>query len=217
MNQMGLPLDWPADEDAAEFIVTESNRAAVDHLDRWGSWPVRTALLTGPRKSGRSLLGRIFAAKTGAHLIDDVEIKPELLLFHAWNAAQETGRPLLLVAGSAPPEWAIRLPDLKSRIGATPVLRIGDPDEQLAALLIERLLARRGLSCPRDVAAYAAGQIARTHVAILRAADAIDEASLSQKRAITLPFVRDVLRARRLVDMGDGSHGEEAHGLAQPG
>ena len=49
-------------------------------------------LLTGPRKSGRSLLGRIFVRKTGGRLFDNAEEHDEEALFHAWNEAQETAQ-----------------------------------------------------------------------------------------------------------------------------
>ena len=65
-------------------------------------------LLTGPRKSGRSLLGRIFVRKTGGRLFDDAEEHDEEALFHAWNDAQARRRPLLIVADAPPPRWAGR-------------------------------------------------------------------------------------------------------------
>ena len=103
MSQIALPFDWPAPEDSDSFIVTAANRNAVDGIDRSSSWPVRAAILTGPRKSGRSLLGRIFAAKTGGTLIDDGEQHRETEIFHRWNTAQEERKPLLIVAMSPPP------------------------------------------------------------------------------------------------------------------
>ena len=62
MSQLALPLDWRQWNEPLSFIVGEANRLAVRYLDRPAIWPVRTALLVGPRKSGKSLLGREFAA-----------------------------------------------------------------------------------------------------------------------------------------------------------
>jgi hypothetical protein len=121
VSQIALPFDWPAPENADNFIVTAANRAAVDGVDSPARWPVRAAILTGPRKSGRSLLGRIFAAKTGGTLIDDGELHKEADVFHRWNIAQEERRPLLIVALSPPPIWKVRLADLSSRLAATPI------------------------------------------------------------------------------------------------
>ena len=180
MNQFGLPFDWPAEEETSDFIVTEANHAAVRHLESPGSWPVRVALLTGPRKSGKSLLGRIFAARTQANVIDDADQRPEDMVFHAWNSAQESRTRLLLIAENAPPIWAVRLPDLRSRLQATPVLTISAPDVPLAEALLVKLLAKRGLALMADSAAYAAARLERSYIALERAADAIDAASLSQ-------------------------------------
>lgn len=200
MSQFGLPFDWPAEEDQSDFIVTAANDVAVRHLDRWGSWPVRVSLLTGPRKSGKSLLGRIFAARSGGRLIDNADTRPEDELFHAWNVAQETRVPLLLVSENAPPQWEVRLPDLRSRLQATPIAIIDQPDRPLIELLLTKLLAKRGLAVTPDVAAFISARLERSYVSIFRAADLIDEASLSQRRAITIPFVRDALMHGGLID-----------------
>ncbi len=199
MSQIALPFDWPAPEDAESFIVTSANRLAVDGVDRPGSWPVRAAILTGPRKSGRSLLGRIFAAKTGGTLIDDAELHAEASIFHRWNIAQEERRPLLIVALSPPPVWKVRLPDLASRLSATPIFTLEEPDDMLSRMLLEKLFARRGLQITPDTIAYIASRIERSYVALMRIVDAIDTVALSQHRAVTTRLARSVLVEQHLI------------------
>jgi hypothetical protein len=203
MSQIALPFDWPAPEDAESFIVTAANRTAVDGIDRPGSWPVRAAILTGPRKSGRSLLGRIFAAKTGGTLIDDAEQHRESDLFHRWNLAQEERKPLLLIALSPPPIWKVRLPDLASRLSATPVFTIEEPDDLLAKMLLEKQFARRGLQITPETTAYIASRIERSYVALMRVVDAIDTVALSQHRAVTTRLARAVLEEQHLMGETD--------------
>lgn len=200
MNQFGLPFDWPTQEDASDFIITTANAHVVRHLEHWGSWPVRATLLIGPRKSGRSLLGRVFCARFHGRVFDDADQRSETEAFHAWNAAQEGGVPLLMVAEQAPPAWAVRLPDLRSRLAATPVVRIDNPDLVLAEALLVKNLGKRGLILLPDIAAYVAQRIERSYVAIDRAADVIDAASLSQKRGISLPLVKQALAEAGLLD-----------------
>ena len=194
MNQIALPFDWPAPEDSDAFIVTAANRSAVDGIDRPGSWPVRAAILTGPRKSGRSLLGRIFAAKTGGTLIDDAELHREADIFHRWNEAQEARRPLLIVALSPPPVWKVKLPDLASRLTATPVFTLGAPDDVLTAMLLEKLLGQRGMQATPSVVKYINARIERSYIALMRIVDALDSAALSQHRAVTIKLARVVLQ-----------------------
>src|SRR3954467_2396540 len=136
LAQIALPLDWPVADADEDFLISDSNRAAFEHLKRWSTWPVMATLLTGPRKSGRSLLGRIFVRKPGGRLFDNAEEHDEEALFHAWNQAQETRRPLLLIADEPPPFWRIELPDLRSRLAATPHVAIAEPDDRLLGDLI---------------------------------------------------------------------------------
>jgi chromosomal replication initiation ATPase DnaA len=193
MNQIALPLDWPAEEQRESFIVGASNEAAVRRIEAFGTWPVATMILTGPRKSGRSLFGRIFAQRAGAVLIDDAETRDETMIFHAWNDAQARRQPLLLVADSAPPVWHVGLADLRSRLTATPVVRFGDPDEGLIADLITHLLERRGIMVTPELVAYLTPRVERSHHAVLTLVDRLDAASLSRRRPITVPLAREVL------------------------
>jgi hypothetical protein len=200
VDQIGLPFDWPAAEQSDSFIVTDANRGAVDGIDAYARWPVRAAILTGPRKSGRSLLGRIFAAKTGGTLIDDGEMHREADIFHRWNLAQEERRPLLIIALQTPPEWKIRLPDLASRLAATPMFSIADPDDQLCSLLLEKQFNQRGLHVSVETLRYITSRLERSYVALMRVVDMLDSASLSRKRSVTTALVRDVLAEMGIVE-----------------
>jgi hypothetical protein len=193
MTQIGLPFDWPADDDTSDFLVSATNSDAIKHLNSWTRWPVRASVLSGPRKSGKSLLGRIFAARSGGVLIDNADEKPDDMLFHAWNIAQENNQPLLMIGNAPPQVWAIRLPDLKSRLGATPHVSIGMIDDDLGPILLSHLLSKRGLVIAPDAAHYVITRIDRSYVAILSVVDVLDSAALAQKRAITIPFARETL------------------------
>jgi len=193
MSQTALPFAWPAPEDERDFFITDANRAAARHLQHWSLWPVMATVLLGPRKSGRSLLGRLFVAKSGGRLIDNAETEDEEALFHAWNAAQAERRPLLMIAAHPPAEWSIRLPDLRSRLLATPIAAIADPDPELIGLLIEKLLTGRGLNAPPEVVRYLVPRVERTYADIGRLVDAIDEIALEKRQGITVPLARTAL------------------------
>jgi hypothetical protein len=200
VNQAALPFDWPAGADERDYIVSEANEPLIRHFEHWSLWPVMATLLTGPRKSGRSLLGRIFAAKTGGELIDQAERQDEEALFHAWNRAQERRRPLILIADDGPPAWRIRLPDLKSRIAATPRVTIAEPDDMLAAQLIEKICHARGLAAPPELVRYLVPRIERSYLGIHRAVDALDELALQKRQRLTVPLARQALEAMGVID-----------------
>lgn len=200
MSQIALPLDWPAAESSDAFIVTPSNEAAVRRVDAFGTWPVSAMLLTGPRKSGRSLFGRIFLNNARGTVIDDAERQSEAVIFHAWNDAQATRRPLLIIADAPPPSWPIALADLRSRLSATPQVAFGDPDEALAGRLIARLLERRGIAASPELIAYLVPRVERSHRAIIDLVDRLDMTSLARHRPLTVPLAREVLDGLRALE-----------------
>ncbi len=130
MRQIALPLSTASDS-PPRIVVGTANAGVVDALLEPGQWPFRTAIVSGPPRSGKSLLARWFAASGAGDAIDDAQAMDEDALFHRWNRAQESGRPLLIVAndrfapgpGGGPGEgaaarWRVTLPDLSSRLGA---------------------------------------------------------------------------------------------------
>lgn len=204
MSQLRLPLGLP-EASETEFIVGDSNARAVRQLEHWAAWPVMAALLIGPRKSGRSLLARIFAAKSGGTILDDAERLREPDIFHAWNRAQQERHPLLIVADSAPPQWNVGLPDLRSRLAASPLLEIGPPDDELIPRLLERAFAKHLIHAKPEVVAWIAKRIERSHVAILRVADALEPEAGAR---LSIPVVRSTLAAAGLINHQD-EHGAQ--------
>jgi hypothetical protein len=200
MNQIALPFAWPAADDERDFIISDSNRVAIRHLEHWSLWPVMATVLIGPRKSGRSLIGRIFAAKSGGRFIDAAEKQDEEMLFHAWNAAQENRSPLLMIADVAPPQWRLRLPDLRSRLLATPLIVFAEPDADLTGPLIEKLLTARGVYAPPEVVRYLVPRVERSYIGIGRVVDAIDEIALEKRQRITVPIARSALAMVGVID-----------------
>ncbi|HEU0134911.1 MAG TPA: DnaA/Hda family protein [Allosphingosinicella sp.] len=199
MPQIALPLDWPVADRDEDFLISESNRAAFDHLKRWSLWPVMATLVTGPRKSGRSLLGRLFVRKTGGRLFDTAEDHDEEAIFHAWNEAQLSRRPLLIVADSPPPQWQVELPDLRSRLAATPHIAIGPPDDTLIGDLIVKLLGDRGIAVPPEVPAFIVPRIERSYVAVQQVVAALDRAALSHHRRMTVTMARRALSESGMI------------------
>ena len=192
MSQIALPLEARNQGDPSRIVVGNANAHVVDALSDPSSWPFRTAVLTGPARSGKSLLGRWLAGQ-GVQVIDGVDAQDETKVFHRWNAAQESGEPLLLIADSQP--WEITLPDLRSRMGGSLQLEIGEPDDAMAAQLIEAIAAQRGLSLGSGAADYLVPRMERSFAAIERLVVAIDRISLERQVPATMSVWRDALEA----------------------
>ncbi len=200
MNQLPLPLDRPAGAREDRFLIGEGNSRAVHILEHWATWPVMAAIITGPRKSGRSLLARTMVARSGGTMIDEADRQSETALFHAWNSAQAERRPLFLVADDAPPVWAVKLPDLRSRLNASPVARIEQPDDALAADILCQFFDRHELVAVPDVVAWVMRRIERSYLSILRTGEALEEdASRRRNRRLSIPAARATLTASGLL------------------
>jgi hypothetical protein len=198
-DQIALPLDWPQTEGDARFIVTPANRDAFEHFRKFSMWPVKATILTGPRRSGRTLLARSFVERVGGRLFDEAEQRNEEELFHAWNDAQDTGRALIMVADEVPPAWAPRLPDLKTRLAVTPIARIGHPDDELFAALIQLQFADRGLHIPGEALRFMSERLHRDYWTVERAVEAVDRYAIAERARLSLPTIRRALIDARMI------------------
>jgi hypothetical protein len=194
MTQIVLPLSRVV-AGPARIVLGEGNAHVAEALAHPERWPFRTAVLTGPPRSGKSLFGRWFAESGQGDAIDDAQALDEAELFHHWNRAQEQGRPLLVIAGEPP--WEIVLPDLRSRLGAALQLAIGPPDDTQAAALIVGLSQERGLPLGEDAAGYLVPRAERSYLQLERLVEAIDRLSLERKVPPTLAIWRAALEAVR--------------------
>ncbi len=192
-SQIALPLSPAGSGEPASIVIGSSNRAVAEALGAPENWPFRTAILHGPPRSGKSLFARWFAGHHPDAVMDDVVTFDETEIFHRWNRAQESGLPLLLVAGGE--RWDITLPDLRSRMGAALQLRIGPPDDALAADLMLSHAAQRGLALGEGAPAYLVPRMERSYAAIEKIVAEIDRLSLERQVPATLSVWRDALEA----------------------
>jgi hypothetical protein len=201
-SQIALPLS--ARGAAQRIVVGEANAGVVEALQHPERWPFHVAVLTGPSRSGKSLLARWAAGLHGDSLevIDDAHRMDETALFHRWNAVQQGGThakqdgacgALLIVAGVE--GWRITLPDLASRIGGSLQLAIGAPDDAMAADLILAQAEARGLSLPEGAADYLVPRTTRSFAAIETLVATIDRISLERQSPATMSVWRAALEA----------------------
>ena len=224
-GQLTLDLGHRPAMDMADFLVAESNQAAVEWLDRWPDWPGPALAIHGPGGCGKSHLTRVWAARSDALLlgadalaeadlsalptdrpavaVDDADktagAAAEEALLHVYNLVREGEGHLLLTGHAAPARWTLSLPDLTSRLKTIPVVAVADPDDPLLAAVLVKLFADRQLAVGAEVIAYLVARMERSLAAARGLVAAIDAASLAQRRPVTVPLVRAVL-----AELGQG-------------
>ena len=133
-----------------------------------------------------------------AVLVDDVEAwlghtGAERELYGIYNELVRAGARLVFTASRSPRECEFTLPDLASRLCAAECYELARlADEDKLPLLINAA-QDRGLRLSEDVVRYLLTRVSRDQKALLDTLSRLDHASLTQKRGITVPFVKQVL------------------------
>jgi len=218
MTQFVLDLGHRPALGEADFLVAPSNQQAIQWLDQWPRWPAPALTIHGPAGCGKTHLARVFAARSGAPVIaaetlataevparlgaareavvDDADRAGAEALLHLYNVVAERQGHLLLTAETPPARWPGLLPDLRSRLAASPAVAVGMPDEALLAALLVKLFADRQVAVADDVVLFLSRHIERSFEAARRTVAALDAAALSQQRSITIPLARATLGLR---------------------
>lgn len=194
--QPALPLAYRPRLGPVDFCVSTSNRRAVDWLADPKLWPIPCCVLVGAAGSGKSHLAGLFAARHAGRVIDDADHQADgEALFHAWNGATSAA-PLLMTARRLPKFWAHRLPDLASRLGATPLVQIDDPDDALIAAVLEKRFSDIGVRVAPEVIAYLVARIERSYAEAGAVVARLDALALADRRDITVPLARELLEGQ---------------------
>jgi len=214
-----IPLELPhrAAMGAADFLVAACNREAVAWLDRWPDWPATALVIHGAEGCGKTHLTNVWRAQSGAVPVDSSNLTtdsvPRLLgdasasfmeqaddgfdeeaLLHLYNLLAERGGHLLLTARGPASGWGIALPDLSSRLATAIDVTVGPPDDELIAGVLVKHFADRQVRVDPAVVGFLLARMERSFAAARRVVAALDAAGLAEKRPITVPLAREVLR-----------------------
>ncbi|MBO6781979.1 MAG: DNA replication protein [Alphaproteobacteria bacterium] len=224
-QQLILDLGHRTARGRSDFLVSACNAEAVEWVDRWPDWPTRALVIWGPAGAGKTHLGHVWCASSGALnvdaatvlgedaatlrdrnaniFVDDAEALSgdaagEEALLHLYNYLLETDGGLLIAARRPPAHWHVDLADLSSRLNALPAAGIAAPDDELLAALLVKQFQDRQVRVGGDVVSYLIARMERSFAAVTRTVAAVDAAALERQRPVTVPLVREVLE-----DFGD--------------
>jgi DnaA regulatory inactivator Hda len=114
-------------------------------------------------------------------------------MFHFYNLVKEKGVDLLLCSLQPPTQWAVNLPDLRSRLTTILSVAVNPPDDEALKAVLFKLCSERGMILSGDVGAYILRRVERSFDRIRSLVATLDHHTLSQHRQLTLGLVREVL------------------------
>ena len=215
-RQLALDLPHRPALGAEDFLLSDSNRAAVALIDQWPQWPHPVVVLSGPAGSGKTHLAHVWQRQSGAALwaagsltdeavlarpdtacviVEDVDrgIGDQRAMFHLINLAREHRFQILVTARTDPGDWDLTLPDLRSRLRQATLARIEAPDDALLRAVLVKLFADRQLSIDPQVVSQIALRMERSMAAALRLVAEIDKRALETQRRVSRGLVAQVL------------------------
>ncbi|MSU91364.1 chromosomal replication initiator DnaA [Rhodobacteraceae bacterium 2CG4] len=188
------------------FLVSSANAAALAAIDAWERWPGGKQALVGAAGTGKTHLAHVWAESAGALVVPAAAPGPDALdarllavedvgriagdraaeerLFHIHNAVLARGGRLLLTGRAPPSRWPLVLPDLASRVAAAGVARLDPPDEALMAGVLLKLFADRHIRPRPGLIGWLVPRLERSFAAAEAAVARLDQAALSQNRAV---------------------------------
>jgi chromosomal replication initiation ATPase DnaA len=205
---------------AEDLLISQSNHAAADVIDRWPNWPQPTVLVVAPPRAGKTHLANVWRLKSGASrleacalreadmeaaasgsaiLVEDLQagIGDERVLFHLLNAVREHRLSMLLTSRVPSGELDVRLPDLRSRLRALPFVTIEPPDEALLKAVLVKHFVDRQLVVEPHVIGYVATHMERSMEAAATIVGEIDKAAMASHRKVTRALAAEILARQR--------------------
>ena len=194
-----------------DYFVSNSN--ALAHQVLLNNYnPEKYIYLKGPSKSGKTHLGKLWQKINNSvvfnHNIYDYIISQnnnifidnfildlnEEKLFHVINHCYNNNLKILVTSELYTSEHQFKLTDLSSRLKSFHFVEIFDPDDELMNHLLNKLLHDRQITINNDeIFSYITKRINRTYLDIYNFVERIDHLSLSKKRQITIPLIKELL------------------------
>lgn len=124
--------------------------------------------------------------------IECLSLKQQQNLFNFYNHQAHTSHQLILSSSVIPSELT-GLNDLKTRLALAVNFSLERLSDATKKRIIQRKMAVRNLIITDQIYGYLFAHYSRDLAVLLGAIEALDTASLQQKHAITLPFVKRIL------------------------
>ena len=202
MAQIPLNLRPEYEPDFSNFFVSDANQTAVNILKSPGRWTSPILLLLGPVGAGKTHLGLAWQKQAQGEFLDDAHSLDETRLFNSFNRALSgESKGLLLASQYSPLNWNIDLPDLKSRLAATPIINLVEHDEGSLEPILRSFFSHMGREVRADVVSYILKHSDRSVDFLREFVQELDIAAGEKKADLTKAFVAKYLKQRSELNL----------------
>jgi DnaA family protein len=125
---------------------------------------------------------------------DTLESEAQISLFTLYNRMRESGG-FLLVSGQAAPAHLQLREDLRTRLGWGLVYQVNGLNDEEKSQALERYALGRGFILPPEVTQYLLRHGRRDLPGLLSVVEAMDRYCLRQKRAASVPLLKEVMQS----------------------
>ena len=124
-------------------------------------------------------------------------------MFNLYNMYRDEGGCILFTSREAPARINFTLADLRSRMNIVPSIEIKEPDDNLLSALMVKLFMDRQINVSPEIIKYIVSNMQRSFSYAKKLVEEIDNISLAQKRAITIPIVKEAIENLSNNKQGD--------------
>ena len=124
------------------------------------------------------------------HLLDDAA---QIALFNHYNQLKENGGTLITSGLHAPTQMGLRH-DLATRLAWGLVYQLHPLNDAEKSLALKNHAKERGIRLPNEVVDYCLRYLRRDLSTLMATLDALDEWSLTTKKPVTVPMLRQLLQ-----------------------
>lgn len=214
--QYTLPIMQAPDFTSYSYFVSHSNQDAYQLIETWPNWPFKRCVIYGPSGHGKTHLGHILKDLMQGIFLDTQELNEGMyptiqpnacyvvdnlqamqdpkLLFHFYNFTLENDCTVVYLSEAAPGKIDTRLADLNSRLRSLPVIELPSPDDELCRAIIKKIFADLQVSISEEIVEYIIVHTSRNLTDLHLNLKLLNQRSLEEKRGITIPFIKNVLK-----------------------
>jgi DnaA-homolog protein len=206
MKQLLLDIQ-PAPQPSLENFVVGRNAEVLNSLQQaiQGDMQTRFIYLWGANGSGKTHLLQACQQKTQSkniRFVDDVHLLTEeqqISLFNTYNQLRENGGTLITAGIAAPTQMGLR-DDLATRLAWGLTYQLHPLSDEEKAQALKNYANARSMNLPDEVIDYCLRYLRRDLPSLIATISALDEWSLTYKRVVTIPLLKQLLQLSLNLD-----------------